>query len=55
MRRSDAIVAADVALECAADEPTFAAVLIAAPFEQYGLIGARILSIVNNVVISSIS
>ena len=48
VRRSDAIVAADVALECAADEPTFAAGLIASPFEQYRLIGPRVLSIVNN-------
>ena len=44
MRRSDAVVPAYIALQCTADEPTVAAVLVAAPFEQYGLIGAQLLS-----------
>ena len=48
MRRLDAVVAADVALECAADEPTSAAGLVAAPLEQYGLIGARLLWIMSD-------
>ena len=50
MRRRDAVVAADVALECAADEPTSAAGLVAAPLEQYGLIGVRLLWIMSNFV-----
>ena len=43
VRRPDAVVAADVALQRAADEPTLAARLISAPFEEYGLIGVGIL------------